>query len=107
MKDLERGVREAPGSACVSRAGRLAETLSGIEPKLSQRLLRRDAATNTRDACATHEEMNTLPKKIAVLMGGPGSERDVSFATGRGVAKALRSLGAADPMTSERMSDTI
>jgi D-alanine-D-alanine ligase len=34
-----------------------------------------------------------LPKKIAVLMGGPGSERDVSIATGRGVAKALRSLG--------------
>ena len=27
-------------------------------------------------------------------MGGPGSERDVSFATGHGVAKALRSLGA-------------
>jgi D-alanine-D-alanine ligase len=38
--------------------------------------------------------MNTLPKQIAVLMGGPGSERDVSFATGKGVAKALRSLGA-------------
>src|SRR3954469_8580374 len=38
--------------------------------------------------------MATLPKKIAVLMGGPGSERDVSLATGRGVAKALRSLGA-------------
>jgi D-alanine-D-alanine ligase len=35
-----------------------------------------------------------LPKKIAVLMGGPGSERDVSLATGRGVAKALRSLGS-------------
>jgi len=35
-----------------------------------------------------------LPKKIAVLMGGPGSERDVSLATGRGVTKALRSLGA-------------
>ncbi len=31
--------------------------------------------------------------KIAVLMGGPGSERDVSLATARGVAKALRSLG--------------
>jgi D-alanine-D-alanine ligase len=29
-----------------------------------------------------------------VLMGGPGSERDVSLATGRGVSKALRSLGA-------------
>ena len=27
-------------------------------------------------------------------MGGPGSERDVSLATGRGVAQALRSLGA-------------
>jgi len=39
--------------------------------------------------------MNTkdLPKKIAVLMGGPGSERDVSLATGHGVSKALRSLG--------------
>jgi D-alanine-D-alanine ligase len=37
--------------------------------------------------------MKTLPKKIAVLMGGPGSEREVSLATGRGVAKALRSLG--------------
>ncbi len=33
-------------------------------------------------------------KKIAVLMGGPGSERKVSLATGAGVAKALRSLGA-------------
>jgi D-alanine-D-alanine ligase len=36
---------------------------------------------------------NGLPKKIAVLMGGPGSEREVSLATGRGVSKALRSLG--------------
>ncbi|MEP6956307.1 MAG: D-alanine--D-alanine ligase [Chthoniobacterales bacterium] len=33
-------------------------------------------------------------KHIAVLMGGPGSERDVSLATGRGVSEALRSLGA-------------
>jgi len=33
-------------------------------------------------------------KQIVVLMGGPGSERDVSLATGRGVSKALRSLGA-------------
>ena len=38
--------------------------------------------------------MSALEMKIAVLMGGPGSERDVSLATGRGVAKALRSLGA-------------
>lgn len=32
---------------------------------------------------------------IAVLMGGPGSERKVSQATGAGVASALRKLGAA------------
>jgi D-alanine-D-alanine ligase len=38
--------------------------------------------------------MSAIPKKIAVLMGGPGSERAVSMATGKGVAKALRSLGA-------------
>lgn len=37
--------------------------------------------------------VQSLPKKIAVLMGGPGSERDVSLATARGVSKALRSLG--------------
>jgi D-alanine-D-alanine ligase len=33
-------------------------------------------------------------KKIAVFMGGPGNERKVSLASGAGVAKALRSLGA-------------
>ncbi|HEY1583936.1 MAG TPA: D-alanine--D-alanine ligase [Chthoniobacterales bacterium] len=33
-------------------------------------------------------------KRIAVLKGGPGSERAVSFASGAGVAKALDSLGA-------------
>ena len=38
--------------------------------------------------------MDFRSQKIAVLKGGPGSERDVSLATGTGVAKALRSLGA-------------
>jgi D-alanine-D-alanine ligase len=33
-------------------------------------------------------------KSIAVLMGGPGSERKVSLASGAGVASALRELGA-------------
>jgi D-alanine-D-alanine ligase len=33
-------------------------------------------------------------QRIAVLMGGPGSEREVSLASAAGVAKALRSLGA-------------
>ena len=32
-------------------------------------------------------------KKIAVLMGGPGSERDVSLASGKAVVKALAGLG--------------
>jgi D-alanine-D-alanine ligase len=40
------------------------------------------------------KKKTTIPKKIAVLMGGPGSEREVSLATARGVSKALRSLGA-------------
>src|SRR5438874_2918348 len=39
-------------------------------------------------------KLRDLPKKIAVLMGGPGSERDVSLATARGVSKALHSVGA-------------
>ncbi len=32
-------------------------------------------------------------KKIAVLMGGPGSERQVSMASGKAVLNALLSLG--------------
>src|SRR6188768_3326204 len=39
--------------------------------------------------------INLTGKRIAVLMGGTGSERDVSLATGRGVSAALSSLGAA------------
>lgn len=38
--------------------------------------------------------MDLTNKKIAVLMGGPGSERKVSLASGAGVARALRELGA-------------
>jgi D-alanine-D-alanine ligase len=46
-----------------------------------------------------HQIPITMPvdlknKKITVLMGGPGSERKVSLASGAGVANALRSLGA-------------
>ena len=32
-------------------------------------------------------------KKIAVLMGGPSSEREVSLRTGKGIANALRDQG--------------
>jgi len=38
--------------------------------------------------------MSIEGKTIAVLMGGPGSEREVSLASGRGVAKALAERGA-------------
>ena len=38
--------------------------------------------------------MSVRGKTIAVLMGGPGSEREVSLASGRGVIKALTALGA-------------
>ena len=39
--------------------------------------------------------MSVDHKTIAVLMGGPGSERDVSIASGRSVSKALAEKGAA------------
>ncbi|MEA3186628.1 MAG: D-alanine-D-alanine ligase [Chthoniobacter sp.] len=38
--------------------------------------------------------MSLAGRKIAVLKGGPGSEREVSLASGAGVAKALRERGA-------------
>lgn len=38
--------------------------------------------------------MNLKNKRIAVLKGGPGAEREVSLASGAGVAKALRAQGA-------------
>ena len=37
--------------------------------------------------------MELTGKRIALVMGGPGSEREVSLATGRGVSEALQSLG--------------
>lgn len=42
----------------------------------------------------TTQDQILLGRRIAVLMGGPGSERPVSLASGAGVASALRSLGA-------------
>ena len=38
--------------------------------------------------------MELAGKRIALALGGPGSERDISLATGKGVAEALASLGA-------------
>ena len=38
--------------------------------------------------------MSISGKKIAVVMGGPGSEREVSLASGKGVHEALESVGA-------------
>src|SRR5262245_19489108 len=38
--------------------------------------------------------LDLTDKKIAVLMGGPGSEREVSLKSGEGVVAALRAIGA-------------
>ena len=38
--------------------------------------------------------MELAGRRIALVMGGPGSERAISLATGKGVAEALTSLGA-------------
>lgn len=40
------------------------------------------------------QELDVTGMRVAVLMGGPGSERPVSLASGAGVAKALASRGA-------------
>jgi D-alanine-D-alanine ligase len=42
----------------------------------------------------TNMPLDLTNRKIAVLMGGPGSERKVSLKTGEGVCAALQSLGA-------------
>lgn len=42
----------------------------------------------------TNMPLDLTNKKIAVLMGGPGSERKVSLKSGEGVVDALRSIGA-------------
>ncbi len=69
---------------------------AGVDRKNQGRRARRNAGSNWKPKCKSwgnrHEHLAN--QKIAVLMGGPGSEREVSFATGKGVAKALRSLGA-------------
>jgi hypothetical protein len=48
----------SPGSARVSRAGDRVPVITDFlcDPSLKKRLLRRDAATNTRDACATRSK---------------------------------------------------
>jgi D-alanine-D-alanine ligase len=43
---------------------------------------------------STSTAMDLNGASIAVLMGGPGSERQVSLKSGEGVSEALRSLGA-------------
>lgn len=75
----------------LARASPPARLFSGWHHPIESSL--RETSPRARGTRAPRDKMNTLPKKIAVLMGGPGSERDVSFATGQGVAKALRFLG--------------
>ena len=46
-------------------------------------------------------------KKIAVLMGGRTSEREVSLLSGRNVAEALASLGIYDVVPVDVVDDTL
>ncbi len=41
----------------------------------------------------TGKEMHTMSKRVAVIMGGPSAEREVSLNSGRGVLSALLSRG--------------
>ena len=66
-------------------------------PRASSNLMKESAAPAVSGIMHHHpNSMSTdlAHKKIAVLMGGPGSERKVSLASGVGVARALRELGA-------------
>ena len=45
-------------------------------------------------------------KKIAVLVGGPGSERDVSLRSGECVARAIAKAGAAEVVTVDAKDET-
>ncbi|MEP4197429.1 MAG: D-alanine--D-alanine ligase [Aliishimia sp.] len=38
-------------------------------------------------------QSSRLPERVAVIMGGPSAEREVSLSTGRGCAEALRAAG--------------
>ena len=38
-------------------------------------------------------EASRLPERVAVIMGGPSAEREVSLSSGRGCADALREAG--------------
>ena len=90
-------VSEVHGNFIVNDGGATASGNAGID-----RQDQSDGAGKTRDRIGnrsancgrTGMTVGRFTKKIAVLMGGPGSEREVSLATGRGVSKALRSLGA-------------
>jgi len=68
-----------------------------IEPGLSPQRLQEQApraVSRTMHQQSAAMSIDLTHKKIAVLMGGPGSERRVSLASGAGIASALRAKGA-------------
>jgi D-alanine-D-alanine ligase len=68
-----------------------------IEPALSPERLKEEAPLAVSRIMHHHAapmSIDLTHKKIAVLMGGPGSERRVSLASGAGIARALREKGA-------------
>ena len=91
-------VSEVHGNFIVNDGGATAAEVLELIAKIQATARGQSAGSSWKPKCKSWgrkgERNERAPKKIAVLMGGPGSERDVSLATGRGVAKALRSLGA-------------
>src|SRR6185295_870703 len=76
--------------------GNIQHPTSNIEPPMGlRRATSLDVGCWMLDVrCFPLFEM-TKPLNIAVLLGGPSAEREVSLATGAGAAKALRALGHA------------
>src|SRR5471032_886692 len=68
-----------------------------LEPDLPRECLKEKAPPSVSRIMHSHSapiSIDLTHKKIAVLMGGPGSERRVSLASGAGISRALREKGA-------------
>ena len=75
-------VSEVHGNFIVNEGGATAAEMLELIEKIQETARGRSAGSNWKRKCKSwgrKREMNALPKKIAVLMGGPGSERDVSL----------------------------
>ena len=83
-------VSNVHGNFIVNDGGATATEILELIAKIQETArAKRGIELQTEVQIVGEDGVSALEMKIAVLMGGPGSERDVSLATGRGVAKAL------------------